>query len=110
MKGSKRNYFCQQNNKTQHDWLTKYNTLIYKHREVANEFHNSFGTIAENVDKNTLWSKKKFPTIYKTLAPTPSHWTQWQKKKFATIISVFRTQKARQPNSISNYILKEFKD
>ena len=74
-------------NKAQSDYLTKDNRLIYAHKEVADEFSNFFGTIAENIDKKTPRSKKNFSDYSFLLNPVTE-------KEIANIISTFSTRKA----------------
>ena len=77
---------------------------------MAKLFNKYFGTIAENIDKRTPKSKKKFSDYLKNqnlpsflLSPTTE-------KEISNIIVSLNARKATGPNSIPNFVLKEFKE
>ena len=77
---------------------------------MAKHFNKYFGTIAKNLDKRIPKSKKKFSDYLKNRNLTSFLLSPVTEKEISNIIISLNARKATGPNSISNFILKEFKE
>ena len=78
--------------------------------KMPQHFNKFFGTIAKNLDKRIPKSKKKFSDYLKNQNLTPFLLSPVTEKKISNIIISLNARKATGPNSISNFMLKEFKE
>ena len=78
--------------------------------KMAKYFNKYFSTIAKNLDKRLPKSKKKFSDYLKNRNLTSFLLSPVIEKEISNIIISLNARKATGPNSISNFILKEFKD
>ena len=78
--------------------------------KMAKHFNKYFGTIAKNLDKRIPKSKKKFSDYLKNRNLTSFLLSPVTEKEISNIIISLNARKATGPNSISNFILKEFKE
>ena len=77
---------------------------------MAKHFNKYFGTIAKNLDKRIPKSKNKFSDYLKNQNLTSFLLSPVTEKKISNIIISFNARKVTGPNSIPNFILKEFKE
>ena len=77
---------------------------------MAKHFNKYFGTIAENIDKRTPKSKKKFSDYLKNHNLTSFLLSPATEREISNIIVSLNARKATGPNSIPNFVLKEFKE
>ena len=78
--------------------------------KMAKHFNKYFGTIAKNLDKGIPKSKKKFSDYLKNQNLTSFLLSPATEKETSNIIISLNARKATGPNSISNFISKEFKE
>ena len=78
--------------------------------KMAKHFNKYFGTTAKNLDKRIPKSKKKFSDYLKNQNLTSFLLSPVTEKEITNIIIFLNARKATGPNSISNFILKEFKE
>ena len=78
--------------------------------KMAKYFNKYFGTIAKNLDKRIPKSKKKFSDYLKNQNLTSFLLSPVTEKEISNIIISFNARKVTGPNSIPNFILKEFKE
>ena len=78
--------------------------------KMAKHFSKYFSTIAKNLDKRIPKSKKKFSDYLKNRNLTSFLLSPVTEKEISNIIISFNARKATGPNSISNLILKKFKE
>ena len=79
-------------------------------KKMAKHFNKYFGTIAENIDKRTPKSKKKFSDYLKNHNLTSFLLSPATEREISNIIVSLNARKATGPNSIPNFVLKEFKE
>ena len=77
---------------------------------MAKHFNKYFGTIAKNIDKKTPKSKKKFSDYLKNQNLTSFLLSPVTEKEISNIIVSLNARTATGPNSIPNFLLKEFKE
>ena len=77
---------------------------------MAKHFNKYFSTIAKNLDNRIPKSKKKFSDYLKNQNLTSFLLSPVTEKEISNIIISLNARKATGPNSISNFILKEFKE
>ena len=77
---------------------------------MAKYFNKYFGTVAKNVDKRTLKSKKKFSDYLKNQNLTLFHLSPATEKEISNIIVSLNARKATGSNSFPNFVLKKFKE
>ena len=77
---------------------------------MAKHFNKYFSTIAKNLDNRIPKSKKKFSDYLKNRNLTSFLLSPVTEKEISNIIISLNARKATGPNSISNFILKEFKE
>ena len=77
---------------------------------MAKHFNKYFGTIAKNIDKRTPKSKKKFSDYLKNHNLTSFLLSPATEREISNIIVSLNARKATGPNSIPNFVLKEFKE
>ena len=78
-------------------------------KKMAKHLNKYFGTIAKNIDKRTQKSKNKFSDYLKNQNLTSTESPATEKEISNTIVSL-NARKAAGPNSIPNFVLKEFKE
>ena len=79
-------------------------------KKMAEHFNEYFGTIAKNIDKRTPKSKKKFSDYLKNHNLTSFLLSPATEREISNIIVSLNARKATGPNSIPNFVLKEFKE
>ena len=77
---------------------------------MAEHFNEYFGTIAKNIDQRTPKSKNKFSDYLKNQNLTSFLLSPVTGEEISNIIACRNTRKAAGPNSIPNFVLKEFKE
>ena len=77
---------------------------------MAEHFNTYFGTTAKNIDKRTTKLKKKFSDYLKNQNLTSFLLIPVTEEEISNIIISLNARKTTGPNSIPNYILKEFKE
>ena len=77
---------------------------------MAKHFNKYFNTIAKNLDNRIPKSKKKFSDYLKNWNLSSFLLSPVTEKEISNIIISLNARKATGPNSISNFILKEFKE
>ena len=78
--------------------------------KMAEHLNQYFGTIEKNIEKGTPKSKKKFSDYLKNQNITSFLLRPVTEKEVSDIIVSLNARKVTGPNSIPNFILKEFKD
>ena len=79
-------------------------------KKMAEHFNEYFGTIAKNTDKRTPKSKNKFSDYLKNQNLTLFLLRPVTGEEISNIIVCLNARKATGPNSIPNFVLKEFKE
>ena len=77
---------------------------------MAEHFNEYFGTIAKNIDQRTPKSKNKFSDYLKNQNLTSFLLSPVTGEEISNIIACLNARKAAGPNSIPNFVLKEFKE
>ena len=77
---------------------------------MAEHFNEYFGTIAKNIDQRTPKSKNKFSDYLKNQNLTSFLLSPVTGEEISNIIACRNARKAAGPNSIPNFVLKEFKE
>ena len=79
-------------------------------KKMVKHFNKYFGTIAKNIDNRTPKSKNKFSDYLKNQNFTSFLLSPATEKEISNIIVSLNARKATGPNSIPNFLLKEFKE
>ena len=77
---------------------------------MAEHFNEYFGTIAKNIDQRTPKSKNKFSDYLKNQNLTSFLLSPVTGEEISNIIACRNARKSAGPNSIPNFVLKEFKE
>ena len=109
-KGIKEIILIKKTNKSQINCLKIGEEYSTDSKKIAKHFNKYFGTIAKNIDKKTPKSKKKFSDYLKNQNVTSFLLSPVTEKEISNLIVSLNARKATGPNSIPNFILKEFKE
>ena len=109
-KGIQEAIFIKKTNKPHLNCLKIGEEYLTNSKKMAKHSSKYFSTIAKNIDKRTPKSKKTFSDYLKNQNLTSFLLSPVTEKEISNIIVSFNARKATRPNSIPNFVLKEFKE
>ena len=109
-KGIKDIILIKKHNRVQPTFLKIDDRVTTNKKKIADEFNNFFGTIAQKIDQKTPKSNKPSPDYLKNKNLSSLLLQPAREKETMSVIGNISTRKAVGPNSVPEFILKEFKD